>query len=141
MTAVSRLHVLAAAVAGALAILVLSACVASAGPNAIPAGTLVVTRAAASRPVASGFVGLSMEYRGLAAYAGTDPRAIDPPFLNLVRGDRPRSAAGAADRRGQHRLDLVAGTGDAPSGRSQARSHAAVDGGDASRSPALSALA
>ena len=92
MTAVSRLHVLALAVTGALALLALSACVASAGSNAVPAA-LVVTRSAASRPVASGFVGLSMEYRGLAAYAGTNPRAIDPAFLNLLRdlapGQRP----------------------------------------------------
>jgi hypothetical protein len=89
MTAVSRLHALASTVAGALAIIVLSACVANAGPNAIPAGTLVVTRTAASQPVGNGFLGLSMEYRGLAAYAGTDPRAIDPPFLNLVRDIAP----------------------------------------------------
>lgn len=93
MTAVSRLHTLAVAVTGALAIVVLSAVVASAGPNAIPAGMLVVSQTAASRPVPDGFVGLSMEYRGLAAYAGTHPRAIDPPFLNLVRdlapGQRP----------------------------------------------------
>ncbi|MEO9117736.1 MAG: hypothetical protein ABI355_01285, partial [Solirubrobacteraceae bacterium] len=89
MTAVSRLHVLALTVTGALAIVVLSAVVASAGPDAIPAGTLVVSRTAASRPVPAGFVGLSMEYRGLAAYAGTDRRAIDPPFLNLVRNLAP----------------------------------------------------
>ncbi len=93
MTAVIRLRLLTAVVAGALAIVVLSAVVASAGPNAVPPGPLLVSQTPASPPVPSGFVGLSMEFRGLAAYAGTDPRAIDAPFLNLVRdlapGQRP----------------------------------------------------
>ena len=102
MTAVSRLHAFAVVAAGALAILALSACVASAGPNAIPAGALVVTRSAASQPVSNGFVGLSMEYRGLAAYAGTDPRAIDPPFLffkfGLKLGETWKCSSSSGDK-------------------------------------------
>jgi len=96
MTAVnrpSRMRIFGLATVGALVIFVLSAYVASAGPNVIPAGTLLVSQTAVSQPVGNGFVGLSMEFRGLAAYAGTDPRAIDPPFLNLLRdlapGQRP----------------------------------------------------
>ena len=37
------------------------------------------------RPVPAGFLGLSIEYYALAQYAGTDPRAPDPVFLQLVR--------------------------------------------------------
>jgi hypothetical protein len=54
---------------------------------------LTIDRAAVGRPVPSGFVGLSMEFRGLEAYAGTDPQAVDPGFEQLMRnlapGQRP----------------------------------------------------
>jgi hypothetical protein len=46
-----------------------------------------------ARPIAPGFVGLSIEFPALLAYAGNDPRAIDPVFEQLVRnlapGQRP----------------------------------------------------
>ncbi|MFZ0040956.1 MAG: hypothetical protein WAK93_06605 [Solirubrobacteraceae bacterium] len=60
-----------------------------------PAGTpiLRVGGPLAVRPVAAGFVGLSMEYSALTAYAGHDPDSIDPVFMQLVRnlalGQRP----------------------------------------------------
>jgi len=45
------------------------------------------------RPIPSGFVGLSMELPALSAYAGTDPSALNPLFIALVRqlspGARP----------------------------------------------------
>ncbi len=37
------------------------------------------------RPVSPGFLGLSIEYYAVQAYAGHDPRALDPVFLQLVR--------------------------------------------------------
>jgi hypothetical protein len=44
-------------------------------------------------PVASGFLGLSMEFSALPAYAGDDPQALDPVFEQLIRnlapGQRP----------------------------------------------------
>jgi hypothetical protein len=54
---------------------------------------VMVDRRTVGRPIAPGFLGLSMEYRGIPAYAGVDPSAIDPVFLQLVRnlapGQRP----------------------------------------------------
>jgi hypothetical protein len=40
-------------------------------------------------PVASGFVGLSMEFSALTAYAGHDPEALDPVFEQLIRNLAP----------------------------------------------------
>lgn len=42
-----------------------------------------------SRPIAPGFVGLSIEYRSLLAYSGTDPAALNPTFIRLVAGLDP----------------------------------------------------
>ena len=44
------------------------------------------------RRVPFGFLGLSLEYRAVEAYAGTDPRAIDPVFEQLVRNLDPGQA-------------------------------------------------
>ena len=41
------------------------------------------------QPVPAGFLGLSMEFKGLAAYAGSDPQAVDPVFENLIRDIAP----------------------------------------------------
>jgi hypothetical protein len=84
-------HALRLALGATLAVIGTSACATRGGATAqaLPAGAVTVGRNAISRPVPGGFVGLSMEYRGLAAYAGADPRDIDPPFLNLVRAIAP----------------------------------------------------
>lgn len=63
--------------------------VSTAGRATAQGQPLTVQRTATGRPVPSGFVGLSMEFRGLAAYAGSDPRAVDPVFLNLIREIAP----------------------------------------------------
>jgi len=42
-----------------------------------------------SRAIAPGFLGLSLEYSAVPAYAGTDPSALDPVFLQLVRNLSP----------------------------------------------------
>ncbi len=81
--------------------LVLATILAIAGVLAAPAladrpaplpGTLAVG-GPVGRPVASGFLGLSIEYSSTIPYAGSDPEAIDPVFLQLVRnltpGQRP----------------------------------------------------
>ncbi len=41
------------------------------------------------RPVAAGFLGLSLEYYVITQYAGTDPARLDPVFLQLVRNLTP----------------------------------------------------
>jgi hypothetical protein len=64
-------------------------------PKAAGAGATVVTvgGGAVGRAIPSGFVGLSMEFRSLEDYAGEDPQAINPVFLQLIRnlapGQRP----------------------------------------------------
>ena len=44
---------------------------------------------AVGRPIPAGFLGLSTEYRGIAAYAGMNATAVDPVFLQL----RPETSA------------------------------------------------
>jgi hypothetical protein len=48
-----------------------------------------VQSATVGQPMPSGFVGLSMEFRGLEAYAGANPSAVSPPFLQLLRNLAP----------------------------------------------------
>jgi Glycosyl hydrolase family 79 C-terminal beta domain len=60
------------------------------GTAALPAGTAVLgIEGATARTIASGFVGLSIEYPAVEAYAGTSPSALDPVFLQLVRNLAP----------------------------------------------------
>jgi hypothetical protein len=57
-------------------------------PGAQP--TLVTVQPAqAGARVPYGFVGLSLEYSSIEPYAGTDPGAIDPVFVQLVRNLAP----------------------------------------------------
>jgi hypothetical protein len=59
-------------------------------PRVPPTATrLAVTQAAFGRPIPAGFLGLSLEYDSIERYAGTDPRAIDPVFVQLVRNLNP----------------------------------------------------
>jgi hypothetical protein len=48
-----------------------------------------VSAAAVGRPISGGFVGLSIEYPAVTAYAGSDPSAINPVFEHLVRNLAP----------------------------------------------------
>jgi hypothetical protein len=59
-----------------------------------PPGTPVVGVGAALpvRPIASGFVGLSLEYTALPAYAGASGGGLDPVFVQLVRNLTPGQA-------------------------------------------------
>ena len=56
-----------------------------------PAATAVVTIGpkAHGRPIPAGFIGLSLEYRTVLSYAGSDPRALNPVFLQLLRNLAP----------------------------------------------------
>jgi hypothetical protein len=57
----------------------------------LPSGAAIVDvgAAARSRPIASGFLGLSLEFPAVTAYAGHDPAHLDPVFLQLVRNLTP----------------------------------------------------
>jgi hypothetical protein len=44
-----------------------------------------VERALPAPPVPTGFVGFSTEYSSIEPYAGTDPSALDPVFVRLIR--------------------------------------------------------
>jgi hypothetical protein len=48
-----------------------------------------VTRASVGRPVSAGFVGPSIEYPAVTAYAGSDPAAINPVLEHMVRNLAP----------------------------------------------------
>ena len=47
--------------------------------------TVTVGRALPVQPVKPGFLGLSIEYSALGSYAGTDPSAVDPVLVHLIR--------------------------------------------------------
>ena len=56
----------------------------AAGPAA-PTAVVTVRPIALGRPNPVGFVGLSLEYRTVLSYSGTDPRAINPVFVRLLQ--------------------------------------------------------
>jgi hypothetical protein len=68
----------------------------AAPPRVIPRAALTIRVGLhpTGRPIAQGFIGLSIEYPSLLSYAGLNPRAPNPVFLRLVRellpGQRPR---------------------------------------------------
>ena len=95
--------------------------------SAPPPLQAIVGTAPAGRPLPAGFLGLSFEYGALEAYAGGNPAALNPVFVRLLRNLTP--AARAADRRRQHRRDLVAGPPGRPSRRCQLRANAEVGRG------------
>jgi hypothetical protein len=54
--------------------------------------TFNVTGAAVGQPVASGFVGLSIEIKALEDYAGTNPDAVNPILLHLIEDIAPEQS-------------------------------------------------
>jgi hypothetical protein len=63
-------------------------------PASLPRGAIRVDVGAApvTGPRPPGFIGLSIEYPSLTAYAGQDPGRLDPAFLRLVRALNPGQA-------------------------------------------------
>ncbi len=82
---------------GAIAALLVAPALAAPAPAAAqstasggaPILQAVVSPGTAGNPMPAGFVGLSLEYTALLSYAGSDPGAINPVFLALVRGLAP----------------------------------------------------
>jgi len=56
------------------------------------ATTVTIDPSAPGSAVPAGFVGLSIEYPALEAYAGSDPSSLDPVFEQLVRNVAPGQA-------------------------------------------------
>ena len=56
---------------------------------ASPAATVTIGGPRAVHPITPGFLGLSLEFPTVEAYAGTDPAALNPVFLQLVRNFSP----------------------------------------------------
>ncbi len=54
--------------------------------------SLTVTTSTAGRAIQPGFLGLSLEYPAVEAYAGSDPNAINPVFEQLIRNLTPGQA-------------------------------------------------
>jgi hypothetical protein len=62
-------------------------------PTAAAAKTVSIGGLSAARPIGSGFVGLSIEFRTLLDYAGSDPSAVNPVFVQLLRNLAPGQPA------------------------------------------------
>ncbi|MBV8998564.1 MAG: hypothetical protein JO304_05865 [Solirubrobacterales bacterium] len=56
-----------------------------AGPPGPHGTVLAIGGPATPRPIAPGFLGLSLEYFSLPYYAGTNPRGVNPVFVQLIR--------------------------------------------------------
>src|SRR5437588_8805483 len=54
-------------------------------PVAPPPIDVQVSRTRVGRPIAPGFLGFSIEYRAVRAYTGTNPNAINPVLVQLIR--------------------------------------------------------
>lgn len=83
---------LALTVVGAVAVAGVGAVSTSRRP-ASPAVVVTISGEATGRLIPAGFAGLSVEYRGLAHYAGTDPLAVSPVFEQLLRNLAPGQRA------------------------------------------------
>jgi hypothetical protein len=69
----------------------ISLALASPGPKPM---RFTVQRGTVGPAVPNGFVGLSMEFRGLEAYTGANPAALSPPFVALMRNLAPGGSPG-----------------------------------------------
>ncbi len=82
-----------AAVAASLSMLAggvgVAACATSASTQSGVGPVVSVSASSSARPLPSGYLGVSFEFRGLEEYAGSDPAALDQPFLTLVRNLAP----------------------------------------------------
>jgi hypothetical protein len=104
----SRVAVALLSVAAVAAIVVLSRSVATRAPRVnhdspAPVTTLAAAKAAGGRrltlgpgtvgpAIAPGFDGLTIRFRALEQYAGTDPNAPDPAFIQLLRDIAPNQS-------------------------------------------------
>jgi hypothetical protein len=81
----------------ALAVVVVAALVVQSGADPAPtipksAVRIAIGAAPAGRPLAPGFIGFSIEYPSMIAYAGRNPASPNPTFLQLVRDLNPNQS-------------------------------------------------
>jgi hypothetical protein len=88
-TASAFFAVTLAALGGAVALATTSSSNTDTHVRTASAPTITVQSATLGQPIPPGFLGLSMEFQGLAAYAGSDPRAVNPVFEELLRNLAP----------------------------------------------------
>jgi Glycosyl hydrolase family 79 C-terminal beta domain len=91
---VPRLSQYCLGLATALAACPTASASAKSSPAPIPSNAAVITISGApiSRAIPPGFLGLSLENTAILPYAGSDPKAPDPVFLQLVRNLTPRQS-------------------------------------------------
>jgi hypothetical protein len=87
---------------------------AQADPPQGPVSATIKLSDAASRPIPAGFLGLSMEFQALPAYAGTDPSAINPVLTQLVSNLSPGQPPQLRIGGDSTDLSYVTGTGVKP---------------------------
>jgi Glycosyl hydrolase family 79 C-terminal beta domain len=63
-------------------------------PVPADAAVITVSHGAGGAPIPFGFLGLSIENNAIISYAGSDPKALDPVFLQLVRNLTPDQSPG-----------------------------------------------
>src|SRR5271154_6773114 len=81
-------------VVGLVALVAVAAVViASASSSNDVKANVTVSDATLGRPIPAGFVGLSMEPRGLESYGGTNPRSANPVFEQELRNLAPDQPA------------------------------------------------
>ncbi len=112
----------------AMAVAVVFASIAAPSAAATP-NVLTVGGPATPGTIPPGFLGLSLEYFAILPYAGTNPSAVDPVFLQLIRNLSPGQAPDPQDRRRHDRPDLVAGPRHAHPGRRHRHVDAQLDRG------------
>jgi hypothetical protein len=61
-------------------------------PGAVTDPTATAAITSTSRPLPSGFLGISMQYKAFEDYAGTNPTSVNPAFLNLIRAIAPNQS-------------------------------------------------
>jgi hypothetical protein len=54
--------------------------------------TITISSTTIGRPIPPGFVGLSLEFQAIPAYAGRDPGAVNPLLVRLIQGLAPGQA-------------------------------------------------
>jgi hypothetical protein len=59
---------------------------------AVTTPELTIGKAPTGQAIPSGFLGLSLEYKAIEGYAGTNPQAINPVLVQLIRNLSPNQA-------------------------------------------------
>ncbi len=123
-------------VALAAVLLIVPAAYARPGSQADQTNVLAdVGAAPVGQPMPPGFVGVSVEYWGSVRLHRSRPRRARSGAGRAAAPARARPGTGAADRRRQHRRDMVAGARRDPTRRRRLPAHARLAGDHAGARP------